>query len=159
MTHKESYKEKAFSLIELMIVIAIIGILAAIAVPSYLQYERRSRIGGLLTYAESFKSQVTEALMTGNSQAIGNLGNTFASSNDANVAYYSVGQCFGSPTPAMIITIFPTALVDPQQRQLGLVGTLNSDGSVSWQCGTDIPDAPESCSQPYENFESYLGCY
>ena len=52
--------QKGFTLIELMIVVAIIGILAAIALPAYQDYTARAQMGEALTLADGQKTAVTE---------------------------------------------------------------------------------------------------
>ena len=52
--------QKGFTLIELMIVIAIIGILAVVALPAYQDYTARAQVSEALTLAEGQKSAVTE---------------------------------------------------------------------------------------------------
>ncbi len=52
--------QRGFTLIELMFVIAIIGILAAIAIPAYQDYTQRSRLAEVLTLAEPIKKAVSE---------------------------------------------------------------------------------------------------
>lgn len=72
--HADYSNHKGFTLIELMIVVAIVGILAAIALPAYQDYTVRTRISEGLTLAASAKLAVTE---------------TFASSGIPTIAAYS----------------------------------------------------------------------
>jgi type IV pilus assembly protein PilA len=60
--------QKGFTLIELMIVIAIVGILAAVALPAYQNYTLKAKTGELLSAANAIKAQVVEL-----AQAKGNL--------------------------------------------------------------------------------------
>ncbi|CAG36193.1 pilin [Desulfotalea psychrophila] len=54
--------ERGFTLIELMIVIAIVGILAAVAVPQYTNYVARSKLGGVLSNITSWQVAVEQCI-------------------------------------------------------------------------------------------------
>ena len=66
--------QKGFTLIELMIVVAIIGILAAVALPAYQDYTKRAKISELILAASSCRTTVTESYASGNSFAANNWG-------------------------------------------------------------------------------------
>lgn len=65
-------RQGGFTLIELMIVVAIIGILAAIALPAYQDYAKRAKVSELILAASNCRTSVTEVYQTGSTAPAAN---------------------------------------------------------------------------------------
>jgi type IV pilus assembly protein PilA len=153
-----SYKEKTksgFSLIELMIVIAIIGILAAIAVPAYTDYMARSRVVELVNASDLLRKAFSEFRMvkgnfTVSATPFTDLGVTDPS-NTGNIAGVTIG---GNATNGVIkICGNSTGLgIGTDTAGIVLVGSY-SNNSVAWTCqstGTNSAKyVPTSCRTTY----------
>ena len=80
--------QKGFTLIELMIVVAIIGILAAVAIPAYQDYTKRAKVTEGLSLAASAKTSVTENAANGVAYGLG----WTAPSQTDNVGTITIGN-------------------------------------------------------------------
>jgi len=82
-------KEQGFTLIELMIVVAIIGILAAVAIPAYMTYIQKSRLTALVFPGmHAIETNMGLQYATGNTNAISSIGMTVLAA-DADTQYFT----------------------------------------------------------------------
>lgn len=141
--------QKGFTLIELMIVVAIIGILAAIALPAYQDYTARSQMSEALSLAGGARTAVTE-FYTSNGQFPSNnqSAGLAATPTDISGNYVnSVTVSGGLITVAMKGTGISEGI---RSKTMVLSATTNA-GSVEWTCkagGANAVDAkylPSSC--------------
>lgn len=135
--------QKGFTLIELMIVVAIIGILAAVALPAYQDYTVRAKVTEGLTLAGSAKIAVSENAASGAPFVSG----WVAPGATKNVASVAIDQTTGRITitydasidggATLILTpVDGTTAAGTALAGTATASTIPSSGSVTWICAS-----------------------
>jgi len=133
--------QKGFTLIELMIVIAIIGILAAIAIPAYQNYTIRSQVTEGLSLADGWKTAISEYYAQNGSFPSNSTTSTTGVTGDISVSGNSTGKYVSQvqvTTGGDIIVTYSGSQVNTKisGKVLGLYPGLDGNNDVVWVCGS-----------------------
>ena len=125
--------QKGFTLIELMIVVAIIGILAAIAIPAYQDYTVRAQVSEGLNLAAAAKAAISETYLNrGKAPANRTEAGMSPTDTDTSGKYVNAVQV---TTGNILVTYGNEANQAIQGKTLQLVPYVTPDQSVAWRCG------------------------
>ena len=123
--------QQGFTLIELMIVIAIVGILAAIALPAYQDYTVRAKMSEPMARLAEGKTTVAEYFVTnGFVPLAGNSGlNTTGTSIIDFLTYINTGG-----DPSIVVEVLGSVLPNNTDGSFQLSGVTRTDGTIEWTC-------------------------
>ena len=137
--NRRSFARRAqagFTLIELMIVVAIIGILAAVALPAYQDYTVRARVSELVLAAASAKTGLSEGMQTTGS---------WSQSWMSSITISSTGLIAGA-TISNSGQIIVSGTVTTSSSVVTLTPNTTTDNKLVWTCtGTPSKYMPASC--------------
>ncbi|HEZ3145489.1 TPA: pilin [Neisseria meningitidis] len=127
--------QKGFTLIELMIVIAIVGILAAVALPAYQDYTARAQVSEAILLAEGQKSAVTEYYLNHGTWPSNNSSAGVASSSTIKGKYVEKVEVKNGVITATMLSSGVNKEI--QGKKLSLWAKRQA-GSVKWFCGQPV---------------------
>ncbi|MBH5810656.1 pilin [Neisseria meningitidis] len=127
--------QKGFTLIELMIVIAIVGILAAVALPAYQDYTARAQVSEAILLAEGQKSAVTEYYLNHGEWPSNNTSAGVATSSKIKGKYVKEVEVANGVITAEMKSSGVNKEI--QGKKLSLWAK-RQDGSVKWFCGQPV---------------------
>jgi type IV pilus assembly protein PilA len=126
---------KGFTLIELMIVVAIIGILAAVAIPAYSDYTTRAQVTEGLNLASAAKASVSESFTSNGTWPADNSTAGIGTSSTIQGKYVNSVEVAANQITVTFRAASPAA-TGIQSKTLLLTAGTSGNGDVVWQCGS-----------------------
>lgn len=151
-------RQRGFTVVELMIIVTIISILAVIAMPAYLEYATRSKVGEAMGFLAEAKTSVTESFYSNGNQWPEDNFEAGLPEADSYAVYEFIDRLVVSAMPvggvltsATITVTLDLPNTPAHMKLLQLVPSTNANQEIIWTCapadsnGVDARFLPASC--------------
>ena len=141
--------QKGFTLIELMIVVAIVGILTAIALPTYQNYTTRAKVAEVLAAMETAKTAVAETYTSTGTLPTSNSAAGLGAAASYSTTYLTSLTVGAAGLVSAVIRGTNNASIDATTMRL--TPTAGTNGQITWVCtnsgtaATVNPFLPQNC--------------